>query len=337
MKQMGLLILLAALLTGCGAVTDDPGDGTMPGLEPAPPIRATNRAAPDAFTEWNAPTNGVVVTTSYCVAPVGEELDEDDECEVGGKTWENPCSADPPTEQSKTECKAQLEQMEQIREEANRWLERVAPAPGTEPRIVAELDLPGAAQAELVTWRTENGKLCLLARIQPSEQADLAAGLEGECVPYVACKRVCLTLVQTTGRQIVLAGAVAKTADALRLSAGAGLEATYPLVGPVIDSSTQRVFMLALGPEDWRRLELLRGDEVYAVDQDFPDGLRGLRCATESLREFQDCVGHGPLDMGEPEPVQSDEEVPAPDCERQFDENDAGFQLCGEGESQDTE
>lgn len=343
MRQVHLLILFTALFTGCGAVSDDPGDGARPGLEPAPPIRAVDRAAPEAFTEWKSPMYGVVATTSECIAPVGEELDEDESdlgCktwEVGGKTWENPCSLDPPTDQSKTECVEQLEQMEEIRAEADRWIERMAPAPGTEPRIVAELDLPGAMGAELVTWRTENGKLCMLARIQPNGQEGLAAGLEGECVQYVPCERVCLTLVQTTGREIVLAGSVAEAADALRLSDGSGLQATYPLVGPVIDSSTQRVFMLALGPEDWRRLELLRGDEIYAVDVDFPDHLRGLRCEAESVREFQDCLGHGPLDTEEPEQVQSDEEVSAPDCERQFDENDAGFQLCGEGEPPDSE
>jgi hypothetical protein len=39
----------------------------------------------------------------------------------------------------------------------------------------------------------------------------------------------------------------------------------YPLRGPIVPNTDRRMFMLDLGRHDWRRLELLRGDAVVAV------------------------------------------------------------------------
>lgn len=310
MKRKGLLVLLAAVLTGCGAGTNDTGEGSERGLEPGPPIRAVDRPAPRAFTAHSQPI-------------------------VGYKTWcvGSECAAEEPTEES----------LDRAREETRRWIELVSPAPGTEPRAVAELSLGGERVAELVTWRTEAGKLCALTRIVPREASLWDSQLTGDCEPALGCESPCLVTAASMAGQLVLAGIVDREADAFRLTSPHN-QATFPLVGPAITGSDLRVFMLELGTDDWRRLEFLRDGEMLEEDELLHDQLRTARCSLSSgddgqqapteveLREMDACLeaAFG----GVTDSVETEEQA-AEDCAKRFDESEAGFQTCveeGEGE-----
>jgi hypothetical protein len=59
-----------------------------------------------------------------------------------------------------------------------------------------------------------------------------------------------------------LAGTVPADAEALRVTVAGGTTATYPLVGPRVLDTDARVFMLDLGRQDWRKLELIHGGAV---------------------------------------------------------------------------
>jgi len=65
----------------------------------------------------------------------------------------------------------------------------------------------------------------------------------------------------------VLSGTVSRDAEAIRVTVAGGMTATYPLVGPTVLDSDRRVFLLELGVNDWRRLELIRGGAVAATAQ----------------------------------------------------------------------
>jgi hypothetical protein len=59
----------------------------------------------------------------------------------------------------------------------------------------------------------------------------------------------------------VLGGTVDASADALDVTTAEGSTVEYPLTGPVLDGD-RRVFLLALGDQDWRTLVLLRNGQV---------------------------------------------------------------------------
>ena len=78
------------------------------------------------------------------------------------------------------------------------------------------------------------------------------------------CTALCLVSSGTGDRSSVrylLAGIVSRDATALRITT-AHTRTTYPLQGPVLAGTNRRVFMLELGHDDYRVLELLRGASV---------------------------------------------------------------------------
>jgi hypothetical protein len=293
--KAALLLLAAATLAGCGAVSGDAGDGA---------VRAVDRPAPDAH-----------------------RAESEVQIEVRVESGRDPCEQ-PPTAENVEMCD---QQRQLIAEEERRTAQHeaeISPVEGSEPRVVAELPLRNGAVAELVAWRARNGKTCALVRITPAQRQGFGARRVGECVRFMPCTELCLTVLTTDDRQAVLAGTVPQGAEVLRLLGPDDRERDYELGGPVIGGSDFRVFIADLGDEDWWTAELRRGDETLATDETLGSHLRGLRCASESMEEVYECYTTGPLPPQPMPPDEGDERETA--CERQFDENDAGFQTCEE-------
>jgi hypothetical protein len=310
--RIGLLVVLAAVLAGCGSVAGQPAEDSQPADDPQ--IRAVDRPAPGADKSFSE------VQYTLRLVP----------------SWD-PCE-EPPTAENLLACEEQeeLEQhykADEDRENA-RYAEDTSPAGGTEPRVVAELPLADELMAELVSWQARDGKTCTLARIVPAGRA--GAQRIGECTRSFPCEEICLAILAMDDHRAVLAGTVTAGADKLHLGGPDNREREYVLSGPVIEETDRRVFITDLGDEDWWTVEIRRGDEILASDESLGAHLRGFRCANESAAEFERCYASTPLPP-QPQPVDEPDEEADFDCERQFDENDAGFQLCGEGEARDSE
>ena len=311
MRYAWLLLLVAA--AGCGSVDSRSGEGAS---ESTPQILAVDRPAPGAHRS---------------VSQVSLRIE-------AASSWD-PC-AEAPTAENTQACEDITEIHRQVKAEDERrnaqYAEETSPAPGTEPRVVAELALGGETRAELVAWSASSGKTCTLARITPADRADFGVERVGECAQYVPCTELCLGLLSTGDDRFVLAGTVPEHADALRLAGSEGRERAYGLSGPVIEGTDRRVFMADLGNEEWWTMELRRGGETLANDETLGHRLRGFRCASPSVKEFESCYAATPLP---PDPALADEPDLEPSCgERQFDEADAGFQTCDdEGDPEESE
>jgi hypothetical protein len=203
-----------------------------------------------------------------------------------------------------------------------------SPAEGSEARVVAELPLQDGSVAELVSWQARSGRTCTLARIAPEQTEGHTAERVGECVRFMPCTELCLTVLTTDERDAVLAGTVPQSADLLRLIGPEGRERDYELDGPVIEGSDLRVFIADLADEDWWTAELRRDGEVLATDDTLGSHLRGLRCASEFVDEVYKCYATPPF-VPHPPPA-DDNDAPEAACERQFDEAEAGFQTCAD-------
>lgn len=314
--RIGLLVVLVAVLAGCGSVAGQPAENSESG-EPAVQIRAVDRPAPGADKS--------VYEAQYTMRLV--------------PSWD-PCE-EPPTAENVLACKEQEERERQARAEEERvnaqYAEDTSPAPGTEPRVVAELPLANELTAELVVWRARNEKTCTLARIVPVERAKFGAGRIGECAWSIPpCGEICLAVLTTDEGGAVLAGTLPAAAEKLRLGGAENREREYVLSGPVIEETDRRVFIADLGDEDWWTAEIRRGEEILGRDDTLGHRLRGFRCANESAAEFERCYAATPLP---PDPLPADEPDDEPTCERPFDDNDAGFQTCEDetGEPPDAE
>jgi hypothetical protein len=308
MRYAWLLLFLAA--AGCGSVDSRSGEGPS---ESTPQVLAVDRPAPGADKSVSE------VQFTMRVEP----------------SWD-PCE-ESPTAENVLACKEQEELERQFKAEEERenaqYAEETSPAPGTEPRVVAELPLADELTAELVVWHARNEKTCTLARIVPLDQTQFGAQRIGECARNLPCAEICLTVLTTDDHRAVLAGTVSVAADKLRLCGPDESEREYVLSGPVIEESDRRVFIADLGDEDWWTAEILRGEEILGRDDTLGHRLRGYRCASVSAAEFERCYAATPLP---PDPDEPDDE---PTCERPFDDNDAGFQTCEDetGEPLDAE
>jgi hypothetical protein len=153
----------------------------------------------------------------------------------------------------------------------------VRPMAGQPPRVAAALLLPYGYRELLVAWRGSSGRVCMSA-------ADARGGGAtepfGPCVatarlpanftadPLEPCGAICLTnsSADTAGTSAyLLAGTVTPAATSLRVTVGGGAVTTYPLRGPLLRGTRDRVFMTLLGPRNWRRIELLHGSTVVAT------------------------------------------------------------------------
>jgi hypothetical protein len=137
--------------------------------------------------------------------------------------------------------------------------DRIRPAPGTPPRTVAELH----GKDLLIAWRNRASQLCLEAtRVRGG-----GTPVFGPCVGddrADPCAALCLVSSSTgdgSSVRYLLAGTVGGDATALRITT-ARARTTYTLQGPLLAGTNRRVFMLELGHDDYRKLELLHGARV---------------------------------------------------------------------------
>jgi hypothetical protein len=215
MAQRCLLVLLTAVVTACGSVSNEAGDGSAAESEGAAAIRNVDRPAPKAYEEWADPDVIVTIGGKTWCGP--EDGEDDAECSNAEEPWEA-CEAEHQTPETKAACEPFREQLEQARKQYTTWLEEIAPAAGTEPRVVAELDLAAQSKAELVAWRTAKHKLCTIVRVVPGVDY-LDAQLVGECgLPYTQCSEACASTLAVGTRHFVLAGTVPASADAARVT-----------------------------------------------------------------------------------------------------------------------
>ncbi len=234
-----LFLLASAGAFAALAWSAQQGEGPRIVQAAAPPIRAADKAPPRLLRMQLALELGL---------PRAERL--------GVSGAEYACTPSPCTPADIAKLKVQIA----ARQDAMR------PAPGTEPRVVAEL----SGSAILLAWRNGVDRLCLAAW----RLARGGGAVFGPCLPQgTECAEICLRSdgsgPDRASIEYLLAGTVRRDASALRITRSRGPVTQYRLQGPVIRGTGRRVFMLELGHSDWRRLELLRGDTVVAV-QDMP-------------------------------------------------------------------
>jgi hypothetical protein len=152
--------------------------------------------------------------------------------------------------------------------------------PESPPRAIAELQLRGRnprTAARLNAWRNHSGQLCLETQVNGANSAPF-----GPCLPGRPCAKICVQLLQTkTGGEALylLGGVLASGNDTLRVTTEDGHVSTYEVTGPVVPGfSDYRVFMLDLGRNLYRRLELLAGDHVAATETLSAAQIGALRC-----------------------------------------------------------
>jgi hypothetical protein len=168
--------------------------------------------------------------------------------------------------------------------------QEIRPAAGTAPRAVAEL--PGTAV--LLAWRNQVARLCLFV----TRPAGSGTGPFGPCLhddPNVPCGALCLTSDPTGSAGVppdyLLAGTVRSDATALRITTSR-TRTIYQLRGPVLRGTGRRVFMLDLGRNDYRVLELLQGTSVIdshelpAMQAAYED----CRAGHPAMTDFKSCI-----------------------------------------------
>jgi len=282
MSALKALLLLCCVLglSACGASqSTQPADTQH--AQAAPAIQAIDEPAPDAG--WKSPPDDSATLSMYGCRSDESKTDRKDACT--------------PDQMEKSI------QMEQMFEEA------VQPARGTQPRAIAQLRLPArgpSARARLVVWRTQSNKLCAEAD-EEDEDGGGGEGPLGPCVPGAQCADICLDLSGDSRGNAVYAyllnGVVASQADDLRITLDDGRVEDFALTGPVVPGFPKyRVFMLDLGRDLYRRLELRRDDKVIAEETRSPSEIRMTRCGEinppvypsqgDAGREFDQCV-HG--------------------------------------------
>ena len=279
-----LLLLCCVLgLSACGSSqSTQPADTQQAQASPA--IEAIDEPAPEAgWTPPPADPATASIHVHWCLRFDESKTDRTDDC------------TPTPDEVEKSI------QMEQMFEQA------VQPAKGTEPRAIAQLRLPARgprARVRLAAWGTQSNKLCVETDEQDEGDSG-GGGPSGPCVPGTRCENLCLDLSGSSGSKGVyvylLSGVVASQADDLRITLDDGREEDFALTGPVVPGFPKyRVFMLDLGRDLYRRLELRHDDKVIAEETQSPSEIRMTRCGevdppvhpsqSKATREFDQCV-----------------------------------------------
>jgi hypothetical protein len=252
MRWRGLLFLCLALIAaGCGSTTNEsaetPADS---GLLPAPPIEEVDEPAPDDVQltvlditeppECEKDPTACTEGESVCF-----ELGVDEQ----GKSWsrDRECTA------------ADLDRLR------NRTREEVEPAPDAPARIVARLHLSGVRSLELIRWRTRRNDLCFVSRLQPGGEY---FGPMGPCSGDTpSCPAICIGQAWRPVAQpedALLYGVVSARAEEIEVALDAGEKRRYPLDGPVVGDSDERVFMVDVGNRTYTNIETFAGGESLA-------------------------------------------------------------------------
>jgi hypothetical protein len=183
-------------------------------------------------------------------------------------------------------------------EQAQVWLTAVTPAPGSEPRTVAKLTLSSNGVLRFIVWHNAAGELCTDIEEDSPDGSGGGGGPGGPCIPgHPNCGKVCVdsTAEGDIGDLLyVLTGFVPSDGDSVRVTFRGGAVRMYPLNGPVVGTD-RRVFMLELGRQDWRRVEVFRGDRLLAAE-DLPAYLA-------AYEDCEDKVGPMPIPDTEDDPA----------------------------------
>jgi hypothetical protein len=183
---------------------------------------------------------------------------------------------------------AKAEALEAQREAA------IRPARGTSPRAVAAL----RNTAFLLAWRNHASEPCFfVARGRVTGDTLSGSSVFGPCVHdrVQPCTAICLSSGGTgpTRRSItyLLAGTVSGAATALRVTTRRATT-TYLLRGPLWRDTGRRLFMLDLGRNDYRMLELMRGHDV--IDSRtlpaFEASVEDCTAAHPVMTDFKSCI-----------------------------------------------
>jgi hypothetical protein len=172
------------------------------------------------------------------------------------------------------ECRPSKDAIAEMEEAARVFRQAVKPAEDSKPRAFARLRISPrgpTTKATMSAWRARSGKLCTAIALGDG----LSGGPSGPCVPETRWRKACDALcLDRSGEgngaelQYLLTGTVTARADELRITFVDGRAVRYPLTGPVVPEFPEyRAFMLDLGTEMYRRLELLReGDVLERTD-----------------------------------------------------------------------
>ena len=249
MRRVLLWLVAAICLSGCGEVPAEEGAAPQRAadetLQAPPPIEAIDEPAPG----WPPP------------APWEREKREWTEYTV---CW---------NERGETECKPK--QIEELREQQLRSIERTRPAPDSEPRKVARLQA-GDVTVNLIAWKTRAGELC--TAVESWTGGTGSGGPSGPCLVAPGCPELCLRQWGSDDVWLV-AGTVSSHADRLRIVWRDGAASEYPLTGPLVPGfPNDRVYLLGGKMTFFRELELLAGDEVIARAEVPAEELRMRDC-----------------------------------------------------------
>jgi hypothetical protein len=243
---MRSLLALAAVvvLAGCGSGTVERAGAPIVPDRPSPPIVPVDEAPPDDVTWFLQHDFEPPSTTSTGVGVITAELVCTDRSGDRGV-----CPEPTPEE------RAQAQQAEED------YLKSIRPAAGSPPRVIAKLALAGGGHELFTAWHDVDGKLCWETDdVRPDGGG--GGGPSGPCTASSKCDAFCLDSSGVATTTYELSGTVPTAAAALRVTTADGQVSTYELDGPVVDGD-RRVFMLELGPSDWRRLELVRHGAVF--------------------------------------------------------------------------
>lgn len=312
-----LLLSLAAVvaLAGCGTVAGRSGAPDAPPgatLAAAPPLQVVDEA-PDVELRHMLAAEFAPLPASFGQAGAAGSSSTG----IVGFTWLNTWSSDG----GSTSTTPTPDQLAQIRADFDARRLRIEPAPGSTPRVIARLPLAGGGDALLAVWHNRDGLLCTETQVEDAQGG--GGGAVGPCAStdqgVTPCTPALCLSSSGSGSSLaderyVLSGTVAADADAIDVATADGATSEYPLAGPLVDGD-RRVFMLELGPTDWRTLTLLRGGQVVGTV-----ALPALSAASE------DCMAKvGPL------PVPTPSQPPATGPTQQTSEMqawDESFQSC---------
>jgi hypothetical protein len=268
---------LMLCVAGCGGtVGGTPTTGAAPAVDallPAPPIEAVDRPADAAALMPFDERGRESATVEFCQSLFATA--------VGAPAAPAP---DPGADADGQDCKSTPEQEAEARRQMREYRESLVPVAGTTPRTVAELAVTEKHSIELTAWRTVKGRLCLEASSW-NGQAGGSAGPFGACVPHGACtESLCIEELPVStrdGDHRAVAGVVSSSADRIVLTMRGGEERAYPLTGPTVLDFAERAFMVDLGGDSYRSIDVYDGDRRLGHREKSPAMLAFEDCAHE--------------------------------------------------------
>jgi hypothetical protein len=244
-----VVLALGLVAAGCGGVVGEnstTGSATpsAQSLLPAPAIEAVDRpATPDAL---------------MAIAHDGRSASTYDVCQVqvavgsaGGATT-NP----PPGGSDDTDCHIPPEEQAKLEAQERERREALEPADGVTPRTIARLDLGEGRSIELAAWRTIKDQLCLEAHSRGGRAS--GSGTFGTCMQSSPDCTPAVCFAELSGALVAVTPA---DADRIELTLEPAGTRAYALTGPLVPGFDKRVFMVGLGDELLRAIDLYRGDE----------------------------------------------------------------------------